>query len=86
MITTVLDIETSYKVDADKKTDAEPYTGNLLVSVGYDCEGEKNYLCFYHKDRQPTENAHKILQDVLDKTDLLVGHYQPLTQYLEEGY
>ena len=74
MITTVLDIETSYKVDVDKKTDAEPYTGNLLVSVGYDCEGEKNYLCFYHKDRQPTENAHKILQDVLDKTDLLVGH------------
>ena len=34
MITTVLDIETSYRVDADKKTDAEPYTGNLLVSVG----------------------------------------------------
>ena len=71
---TVLDIETTYKVDKDNKTEAEPYTGNMLVSVGYDMEGEKNYLCFYHQDRSPTEDATKTLQDVLDKTTLLVGH------------
>ena len=71
---TVLDIETTFKLDKDNKTEAEPYTGNMLVSVGYNMEGEKNYLCFYHQDRSPTEDATKTLQDVLDKTTLLVGH------------
>ena len=45
---TVLDVETTFKVLPDKKTDADPHTGNMLVSVGYDCEGNKDYLCFYH--------------------------------------
>ena len=71
---TVLDVETTFKVLADKKTDADPHTGNMLVSVGYDCEGEKNYLCFYHDSRPPTDNAKDTLQTVLDKTTLLVGH------------
>ena len=34
----------------------------------------KDYLCFYHKDRPPTENAKRQLQAVLDMTKLLVGH------------
>ena len=65
---TVLDVETTFQVLADKKTDADPHTGNMLVSVGYDCEGNKDYLCFYHKDRPPTENAKRQLQAVLNMT------------------
>ena len=30
---TWLDIETTYKVNEDKKTDADPYTGNMMVSL-----------------------------------------------------
>ena len=71
---TVLDVETTFQVLADKKTDADPHTGNMLVSVGYDCEGNKDYLCFYHKDRPPTDNAKRQLQAVLNMTKLLVGH------------
>ena len=69
-----LDIETTYSVNEDKKSDADPYTGNMLVSVGYIHGYEQNYLCFYHKDQEPTEKAREILQGVLDDTDLLVGH------------
>ena len=69
-----LDIETTYKVNDDKKSDADPYTGNMLVSVGYIHGYEENYLCFYHKEKDPTENAREILQNVLNDTDLLVGH------------
>ena len=74
---TVLDVETTFKLDKDNKTNAEPYAGNLLVSVGYDMQSltpKKDYLCFYHVDRQPTEDASKKLQKVLDETTLLVGH------------
>ena len=69
-----LDIETTYSVNEDKKSDADPYTGNMLVSVGYIHGYEQNYLCFYHKEQEPTEKARDILQGVLDDTDLLVGH------------
>ena len=69
-----LDIETTYKIKEDKKSDADPYTGNMLVSVGYVHGLEQNYLCFYHKEQKPTENAKDILQGVLNDTDLLVGH------------
>ena len=71
---TVLDVETTFKVLPDKKPDADPNTGNMLVSVGYDCEVNKDYLCFYHKDRPPTDNAKRQLQAVLDMTKLLVSH------------
>ena len=74
MKTTWLDIETTYKVNEDKKSDADPYTGNMLVSVGYTDGKESTYLCFYHKTMEPTENARAILQSALDSTDLLVGH------------
>ena len=74
MKTTWLDIETTYKVNEDKKSDADPYTGNMMVSVGY-TDGEKHtYLCFYHKEQEPTPNARDTLQSALDSTDLLVGH------------
>ena len=74
MKTTILDIETTYKVNEDKKTDADPYTGNMLVSVGYITESDENYLCFFHREKEPTPNAKEILQKVLDNTTLLVGH------------
>jgi len=71
---TWLDIETTYKVNEDKKTDADPYTGNMMVSVGYTDGQEHTYLCFYHKEQDPTPNARDTLQSALDGTDLLVGH------------
>ena len=84
MRTTILDIETTYKIKEDKKTDADPYTGNMLVSVGYitdtrtsyheTAKWEEGYLCFTHKDKEPTENGFDILQKVLDNTNILVGH------------
>ena len=79
---TVLDVETTFKVSVDNKLDSDPHTGNMLVSVGYDhrsavqYDGKegKGYLCFYHQDRPPTDNGKQILQAVLDKTTVLVGH------------
>ena len=46
----------------------------MLVSVCYIHGYEQKYLCFYHKEQEPTEKARDILQGVLDDTDLLVGH------------
>ena len=71
---TWLDIETTYKVNEDKKTDADPYTGNMMVSVGYTDGQEHTYLCFYHKEQDPTPKARDTLQSALDDTELLVGH------------
>ena len=84
MRVTILDIETTFKKNTDGKVDADPYTGNMLVSVGYitdtrtsyheTAKWEEGYLCFTHKDKEPTENGFDILQKVLDNTDILVGH------------
>ena len=53
-----------------------PYNGeNMLVSVGYLTNtGEKEYLCFYHAEQEPTFNNVTILQGALDRTELLIGH------------
>ena len=72
---TVLDIETTYKKDEAGKLDLDPYTGNMLVSVGYDTiDSGSGYLCFTHTEKKPTEDGFAILQKVLDETDILVGH------------
>ena len=71
---TTLDIETTFKKDEDGKVDADPYTGNMLVSVGYKTEGVDEYLCFSHTKKETTENGFGKLQKVLDNTELLVGH------------
>ena len=77
-VSTVLDIETTYKLDDDKKTSTSPFFGQQIVSVGYKSYlmggYESKYLCFYHDDRQPTPNAFSSLQSVLDQTDILIGH------------
>mgnify|MGYP000426703138 CR=1 FL=1 len=71
MMITCLDIETTYKKD-----DAYFYNGtNQLVSVGFKTKtGKEDYLWFYHKERQPTENAKETLQNLLNSTKLLIGH------------
>ena len=75
---TVLDIETTFKKDNEGKLDVDPYTGNMLVSVGYDIvDTESGYICFTHTEKEPTENGFAILQKVLDDTDIF---YMFLTQ------
>ena len=72
---TVLDIETTFKKDNSGKLDVDPYTGNMLVSVGYDTiDSDSGYICFTHTEKEPTENGFAILQKVLGDTDILVGH------------
>ena len=66
-----LDIENTFT-----KGNNMPYNGNnILVSVGYLTNTrEQNYLCFYHAEEPPTENNIDILQDILNRTTLLIGH------------
>ena len=45
-----------------------------MVSVGYTDGQEHTYLCFYHKEQDPTPKARDTLQSALDNTELLVGH------------
>ena len=68
---TCLDIENTFT-----KGKSMPYNGNnILVAVGYlTIGGEQNYLCFYHAEEPPTKNNINILQDVLHRTTLLIGH------------
>jgi|TARA_A100001391_G_C4982480_1_gene255713 DNA polymerase I-like protein with 3'-5' exonuclease and polymerase domains len=70
-----LDVETTF-IKTDKGSDPSPYAeGNQLVSVGFK-EDDKpvEYVWFYHADRPPTENNMQIVQDALDRTDVLLGH------------
>ncbi len=69
---TVVDVETTFQVGG-KRPDPSPFnSNNQLVSVGINDE----YVCFYHKDYTDysVKENHKIVQDILDKTTLLVGH------------
>ena len=68
---TCLDIENTFA-----NGDNMPYGGeNMLVSCGYLTNtNEQGYLCFYHADQDPTRNNAGILQNVLFRTRLLVGH------------
>ena len=70
-LTTCLDIETTFKKD-----DAYFYNGNnQLVSIGFKTNsGKEDYLWFYHKEKEPTENGKETLQNVLNNTKLLIGH------------
>ena len=69
---TVVDVETTFQVGG-KRPDPSPFnSNNQLVSIGINDE----YACFYHKDYTDysVKENHKIVQDILDKTTLLVGH------------
>lgn len=67
---TVVDVETSFVTGANGKSDPSPFDSrNKLVSVGINEE----YLFFHHNDRSDT-GAYRKVQDILDKTTLLIGH------------
>ena len=67
---TVVDVETSFVTGANGKSDPSPFDSrNKLVSVGINDE----YLFFHHNDRSDT-GAYRKVQDILDKTTLLIGH------------
>lgn len=76
---TVLDIECTFqgKWESDS-SDPTPYNpANKLVSVGYKTStGEQDYLIFYHDEKEPGQIANntKKLQDVLDRSKLIIGH------------
>jgi DNA polymerase I-like protein with 3'-5' exonuclease and polymerase domains len=84
MRVTVLDVEnkvtykefTNREGKVSKYIDMRPYNpNNSLVSVGYSQDlFHVGYLCFNHKEQPSTLEGKQHLQDVLDATDLLVGH------------
>ena len=70
MIETVIDIETT-----SFNSDPSPYIPeNYIVSVGTKSLSCEEYVCFNHTKQKATDNAKNIIQDILDKTDILVGH------------
>ena len=75
---TVLDIETTFQGRwQSDSSDPTPYNpDNRLVSVGYKTTtGESDYLIFHHKDsRNVSQDSAKKLQDVLNRSTLVVGH------------
>ena len=70
-----LDVETTF-IKTDKGSDPSPYTrGNQLVSVGFkEDDNPVQYVWFYHSKKDPTPNNMKIVQDALDRADVLLGH------------
>ena len=67
---TVVDVETSFVTGVNGKSDPSPFDSrNKLVSVGINDE----YLFFHHDERSDT-GAYRRVQDILDKTTLLIGH------------
>ena len=70
MTIAVVDVETSFVTGQNGKTDPSPFNSkNKLVSVGINNE----YLFFNHDERQDN-NAFIKVQNILDKTTLLIGH------------
>ena len=79
------DVETTHREKPNGGYTPLPYFGNHLVSVGYkmftpharvETAGVEvdNYLCFYHKERDPTPRGFEQFQSVLDEADVVVGH------------
>ncbi len=82
---TVLDAETSFQI-VDGKVDPLPFNpNNCLVSIGVNDE----YYFFNHNHESfDIQSNHKAVQDILDKTTLLVGHNIKfdLVWLLESGF
>jgi len=71
-----LDVENTVSNRGGKKH-LDPFeTGNTLVMVGYKMlDGVCNVFTFDHSEvKEDAEANHKALQDVLDKTTLMIGH------------
>jgi len=66
----VFDVETSFQLnDEGKKDPSAKNPNNFLVSLGINDE----YIFFKHREFKGIPNR-KVIQDILDKTTLLVGH------------
>ena len=82
---TVLDVETSFQI-VEGKVDPLPFNPhNFLVSIGVN----DDYYFFNHNDKEfDTQTNHKAVQDILNKTKLLVGHNIKfdLVWLLESGF
>ena len=66
----VFDVETSFQLtDEGKKDPSAKNPDNFLVSLGINDE----YVFFKHREFKGIPNR-KVIQDILDKTTLLVGH------------
>jgi len=75
---TYLDVETTFVVDDNKRTDPSPFNSqNKLVSVQCAVDKESiQFHWFYHKDLNTnTHNSFDKVQQTLDKTTLLVGKW-----------
>ena len=67
---TVFDVETSFQITEEGKLDPSAKNpNNFLVSIGINDE----YVFFKHREYQGVPDRKKV-QDILDKTKLLVGH------------
>ena len=77
MITT-LDVETTFQKNASRRSDPTPFHhDNYLVSVQYNTcsDNTPKFVWFNHDEKVPdAKMSHSQIQDVLDKTTLLVGH------------
>jgi DNA polymerase I-like protein with 3'-5' exonuclease and polymerase domains len=79
-----LDVETSFSKDEYRNMISSPFFGQQLVSVGYQLWNmappfgpliiDSEYIFFNHNSVPNFIDGFKILQDALDKTDILVGH------------
>ena len=66
----VFDVETSFQLTEDGKKDPSAKNPkNFLVSFGINDE----YIFFKHSEFKGVPNR-KVIQDILDKTTLLIGH------------
>ena len=66
----VFDVETSFQLtDEGKKDPSAKNPNNFLVSFGINDE----YIFFKHREFKGIPNR-KVIQDILDKTTLLIGH------------
>ena len=82
MTITYLDVETTFVVDENRRTDPSPFNAhNKLVSVQYSHDnGPIQFHWFYHKDMDEMASemtvgeSFNLVQDVLDKTTVLIGH------------
>ena len=67
---TVFDVETSFQITDEGNLDpSSKNPDNFLVSIGINDE----YVFFKHREYKDVPDRKKV-QDILDKTKLLVGH------------
>ena len=71
----VIDVENTV-TNRDGKLHLDPFEStNTLVMVGILTDtGDEYQITFDHADKQPTENGHKIVQDLLDKAGAIICH------------